>query len=114
MTYKIPLRVGGMDALSVLLNSNPKELKLSFPLSKPNKSGMANDDAENILNMVVEFSRDLDISLLAVWLCTIVEMPDGKKTTIKGRAIPSEQAELAALLVELTEKQQDGLSEDKK
>jgi hypothetical protein len=106
MSNQISIRVGGMDSFNILLATKPIGVSISHPLAeKRGKTGMAFDDAESILQCLVDLAMGVEVSLLSNWLFSITHKPDGKKTTINGRQIPSDQAELYALIKEILEQQ---------
>jgi hypothetical protein len=108
MSYRFHMVVGSVDVLNEFMRNNLEGVSISHEGAKPGlPPTMAYDSAEEILQIIVNFSRDLNINLLAAWIAlSIQNQAGGKKTTIEGHQIPKDQAELAALIVELIKKQE--------
>lgn len=114
MSYCLSIKAGSMEVLNGFLREQPSGVSVtSKPTEKPkSKPIMAYDSAEDILQIIVNFSRDLDINLLAAWIVKIITDSNGKKTTINGQQSPITQAELTAMISALIEKQKDQSKND--
>lgn len=106
MSYRFRIVAGSTDVLNEFLRNDLSGVSVfhePMPTSArrpPPK--MAYDSAEDILHFIVSAARDIDINLFAYWLVTKIEnQTRGRKTTIDGHPIPSDQAELAALIRDL-------------
>jgi hypothetical protein len=106
MEYKLQIRAGGMESWQVLFDTKPEGVSISpQEWNVVRQGGMANDSAEYILQMIVSFSRDLEIALLATWLSGVFQKPDGKKTTIDGQQIPPDKTQITVVIKMLIEEQ---------
>lgn len=113
MTYRFRIVAGSMEVLESFLRNEMPGVALSHESapapkaeSRPART-MAYDSAEDILQFVVSASRDIDIALLTTWLLQRVQAPSRRGTTMNERAVPENQAELEALIVELISQQQE-------
>jgi len=106
MEYKLQIRAGGMESWQVLVDTKPKGVSISPRESNMvRQGGITYDSAENILQMIVSFARDLEIGLLAAWLYGAFQKPDGKKTTIDGQQIPPDKTQITVIIKILVEEQ---------
>ncbi len=120
MTLHLSIHTGELSISRELFDSNfpgvhirgdlPKDFK---PIINSNGYVLTCDSAEHLLNLIVEFSKDIDVGLFAAWLYEIIQKSSRKKVTINGKQIPEDQAELALLIKKLIE-EQNNLEQDQR
>ena len=111
MSYRFHIVAGSMEILDSFLKNDFRGVSISHEpasTSKPRPARtMAYDSAEDILQFIVTAAHDVDIGLFSAWLYEMATKPSRKKTTINGQQIPTDQAELAALIVALIVEQKN-------
>ena len=113
MTYRFRIVAGSMEVLESFLRNEFPGIAVSHesvPARKAESRSartMAYDSAEDILQFIVSASRDIDIALFTTWLLQRVEAPSRRRTTLNERAMPENQAELGALIVEVISQQRE-------
>lgn len=106
MRYKLTVRVASVENRLKLDATRPSEVGISADPTIPTPPpGFTFDSLDGILQFIIDFSVSLEANLLAAWLVSAATQPPGKKSMIDGQAIPSDQAELAALIKKLIEQQ---------